>query len=116
VFQRDAFTSGPKLMGYKHVDSLVHVDERGNCLVDPSPIERIFVRSFKTSFSDHSMERYETALTNCVRQQQQLGAEALAKESEAEEGRDTFRENVDLHPILFRSDSSQRKLRAEHGK
>ncbi len=104
VFQRDAFTSGPKLLGYKHVDQLVHMDGRGNCVVDPSPIERIFVRSYKTSFLDHSLTKYEDALTSCMQLQRGRGRE------EEEDGMERKRD-ADIHALLFRSDASLKHLR-----
>eukprot|EP00466_Bigelowiella_natans_P008871 jgi/Bigna1/89404/estExt_fgenesh1_pg.C_480133 len=65
VFERDMVTNQPKFCcAYKHVGREILVDERGNCIANPTFVEKAFSNS-KTRISDHSMFAYLRGMKAC---------------------------------------------------
>mmetsp|Transcript_23153 Transcript_23153/g.37182 ORF Transcript_23153/g.37182 Transcript_23153/m.37182 type:complete len:129 (-) Transcript_23153:92-478(-) len=65
VFERDMVTNQPKFCcAYKHVGREILIDERGNCIANPTFVEKAFSNS-KTRISDHSMFAYLRGMKAC---------------------------------------------------
>jgi Lipase (class 3) len=73
--------SGCRLAFYKHLGNEAWVDGAGNCIIDPSALERSFRVKAKTSFRAHRMASYRRALVNARRNEglQQFREFALSK-------------------------------------
>eukprot|EP00467_Chlorarachnion_reptans_P023522 CAMPEP_0114500702 /NCGR_PEP_ID=MMETSP0109-20121206/8104_1 /TAXON_ID=29199 /ORGANISM="Chlorarachnion reptans, Strain CCCM449" /LENGTH=334 /DNA_ID=CAMNT_0001678379 /DNA_START=1030 /DNA_END=2034 /DNA_ORIENTATION=+ len=65
VFERDLITDQPKFcFAFKHVGREILIDERGNCIAEPTFVERKFQAS-KTRLYDHSLNMYVKGFRAC---------------------------------------------------
>jgi len=67
VFTRDVVPGLPKFgCMFKHVGHEVNINKKGNALVDPSAMEKTFVRNHSSSFKAHSLTQYEEGIWACL--------------------------------------------------
>eukprot|EP00468_Gymnochlora_sp_CCMP2014_P005615 CAMPEP_0167748258 /NCGR_PEP_ID=MMETSP0110_2-20121227/4742_1 /TAXON_ID=629695 /ORGANISM="Gymnochlora sp., Strain CCMP2014" /LENGTH=854 /DNA_ID=CAMNT_0007633261 /DNA_START=108 /DNA_END=2669 /DNA_ORIENTATION=+ len=68
VYSRDIVPGIPKFFClFKHIGHEVTIDGSGSILVDPSPIEKAFIRNGATSAVVHKMTSYAKGVAACLR-------------------------------------------------
>ena len=88
--ERDVITSVPKFCClYTHVGTRVVLDEFGNIIVDPSPLERSLRVRPQTSVASHRLAAYRQAL-NQARHAEGLGAADEADDEADDEAGDAI--------------------------
>jgi len=66
VYERDVITGQPSIpLLFKHAGLEAVVDDKGNCIPDPSFVERTFMGS-RTNFASHSLGKYLDAYNSNV--------------------------------------------------
>ncbi|GAB5354218.1 hypothetical protein AAMO2058_000101000 [Amorphochlora amoebiformis] len=67
VNSRDIVPGLPKFFClFKHIGHEVTIDRKGNILIDPSAMEKVFIKSRSTSYKAHAMEMYTLGVKACL--------------------------------------------------